>query len=41
MLDDNSSAVKDDNPDIRIYTDVDSRYIIEDLIAKLELFSEC
>ena len=41
VLDDTSSAVKDDNPDIRIYTDVDSRYIIEDLIAKLELFSDC
>ena len=36
---DTSSEVKDDNPDIRIYTDVDSRYILEDLIAKLEIFS--
>jgi inosine-uridine nucleoside N-ribohydrolase len=37
VLEDTSSAVKEDNPDIRIYTDVDSRYILEDLIAKLEL----
>lgn len=27
-----------DNKKIRLYTDVDSRYILEDLIAKLELF---
>ncbi len=37
VADDTSSEVKNDNPEIRIYTDVDSRYIIEDLIAKLEL----
>ena len=39
VAEDTSSEVKDDNPDIRIYTDVDSRYILEDLIAKLEIFS--
>ena len=37
VLEDTSSAVKEDNPKIRIYTDVDSRYILEDFIAKLEL----
>ncbi|SCY42391.1 nucleoside hydrolase [Butyrivibrio sp. INlla14] len=37
VLDDTSSAVKEDNPRIRIYTDVDSRYILEDFIAKLEI----
>ncbi len=37
---DTSSSVKEDNPVIRIYKDADSRYIIEDLIAKLELFNE-
>lgn len=39
VLEDTSSAVKEDNPQIRIYTDVDSRYILEDFIAKLEIFS--
>ncbi len=39
VLDDTSSGVKEDNPKIRIYTDVDSRYILEDFIAKLEIFS--
>ena len=39
VLEDTSSAVKEDNPVIRIYTDVDSRYILEDFIAKLEIFS--
>ena len=39
VADDTSSIAKDDNPDIRIYTDADSRYILEDLIAKLELFT--
>lgn len=38
--DDTSSSVKSDNPVIREYTDVDSRYILEDLIAKLELFTD-
>lgn len=33
------SVVCDTNPVIRIYKDVDSRYILEDLIAKLELFA--
>jgi len=37
--DDTSSSEKADNPMIREYTDVDSRYILEDLIAKLELFA--
>lgn len=36
---DTSSVVKEDNPKIRIYTDVDSRYILEDFIAKLEIFT--
>ena len=36
---DTSSSVRDDNPEITIYTDADSRYILEDLIAKLELFA--
>lgn len=35
--DDTSSSKKPGNPIIREYTDVDSRYILEDLIAKLEL----
>ncbi len=39
VLPDTSSEEKADNPEIRIYTDVDSRYILEDLIAKLEIFS--
>ncbi len=34
---DTSSSRKKGNPIIREYTDVDSRYILEDLIAKLEL----
>lgn len=37
---DTSSCVREENPEIRIYTDVDSRYILEDLIAKLELFCD-
>ncbi|MCR4960782.1 MAG: nucleoside hydrolase [Lachnospiraceae bacterium] len=40
VLPDTSSEEKSDNPEIRIYTDVDSRYILEDLIAKLEIFSD-
>lgn len=40
ILEDTSSAVSDDGPEIKLYTDVDSRYILEDLIAKLELFSQ-
>lgn len=35
---DTSSAQDPTAPLIRLYTDVDSRYILEDLIAKLELF---
>lgn len=37
---DTSSKECPDNRKIRIYKDVDSRYILEDLIAKLELFSQ-
>ena len=37
--DDTSSTVRSGNPVVRIYKDVDSRYILEDLIAKLELFA--
>ena len=36
---DTSSVTAADAREIRIYTDVDSRYILEDFIAKLELFS--
>jgi inosine-uridine nucleoside N-ribohydrolase len=39
VAEDTSSVVKEDNPQIRIYTDVDSRYILEDFIAKLEIFA--
>ena len=38
IADDTSSLENPDAPNIRLYTDVDSRYILEDLIAKLELF---
>lgn len=34
------SVVCDSNPIIKIYKDIDSRYILEDFIAKLELFAE-
>ena len=37
VAEDTSSEVKEDNPIIRIYTDVDSRYVLEDFIAKLEI----
>lgn len=40
VAEDTSSEADDNNPVIRIYTDVDSRYILEDFIAKLELFTE-
>ena len=36
--DDTASRECPDNRRIRIYKDVDSRYILEDFIAKLELF---
>lgn len=39
IMADTSSAVCDANPRVRLYTDVDSRYILEDLIAKLEMFA--
>lgn len=38
--DDTSSKECPDNRKIRIYKDVDSRYILEDFIAKLELFTK-
>ena len=37
---DTSSKESKNNREIRIYKDVDSRYILEDLIAKLELFTQ-
>ncbi len=40
VADDTSSVEDPDAPAIRLYTDVDSRYILEDLIAKLQLFCE-
>ncbi|MCR5475096.1 MAG: nucleoside hydrolase [Lachnospiraceae bacterium] len=40
VADDTSSIEDPEAPKIRLYTDVDSRYILEDLIAKLELFCE-
>ncbi len=39
VTDDTSSIEDPDAPMVRVYTDVDRRYILEDLIAKLELFS--
>lgn len=37
VLEDTSSAVGKNRPIVRIYTEVDSRFILEDMIAKLEL----
>lgn len=37
IKEDTSSTVKDDNPIIRVYKDVDQRYILEDFISKLQL----
>ncbi|MBR3539198.1 MAG: nucleoside hydrolase [Lachnospiraceae bacterium] len=37
---DTSSTERPANPIVKIYKDVDSRYILEDFIAKLELFTE-
>ena len=37
IADDTASVYKSDNPVIRIYKDVDSRYILEDFFAKLRL----
>ena len=34
---DTSSSPKDDSPVIRIYSDMDSRYVLEDFIGKLQL----
>ena len=39
VMEDTSSRVNPYNPIVRIYKDVDSRYILEDLIAKLEIFT--
>ena len=39
VLSDTASKANPDNPIIRIYKNVDSRYILEDLIAKLEIFT--
>ncbi len=39
VADDTSSVEDHGGHDIRLYMDVDSRYILEDLIAKLELFT--
>ena len=39
VAEDTSSIDDPTAPEIRLYTDVDSRYILEDLIAKLELFT--
>lgn len=38
VADDTSSKEVPGNPKVKLYTDVDSRYILEDMIAKLELF---
>jgi hypothetical protein len=38
--DDTSSTSRPGNPVIRVYKDVDSRYILEDFFAKLKLFSD-
>lgn len=38
VADDTSSKEASENPKVKLYTDVDSRYILEDMIAKLELF---
>ena len=38
--DDTSSTSRPGNPIIRVYKDVDSRYILEDFFAKLKLFSD-
>lgn len=37
VMEDTSSAVGENRPVVRLYTEVDSRYILEDMIAKLEL----
>ena len=39
IADDTSSVETENAREVRIYTDVDSRYILEDFIAKLELFA--
>ena len=41
IADDTSSVYKDDNPVIRVYKNVDSRYILEDFFAKLQLNYPC
>ena len=37
VAEDTSSEVDESKPIIRVYTEIDSRYILEDMIAKLEL----
>ena len=37
VLEDTSSVQKEDNPIIRVYTSVDSRYVLGDFFAKLKL----
>lgn len=37
VAEDTSSEVDESRPIIRVYTEIDSRYILEDMIAKLEL----
>lgn len=40
IIDSDTSSIEDSTrPMVRVYKDVDSRYILEDLIAKLELFT--
>ena len=40
VSDDTTSTLRPGNPVIRVYKDIDSRYILEDFFAKLQLFSE-
>ncbi len=40
VREDTASLKKEGNPLIRVYQDVDSRYILEDFFAKLRLFSD-
>ncbi len=39
VLPDTSSRIKPGNPRIRVYSRVDTRYLLEDLIAKLQIFT--
>jgi hypothetical protein len=40
VAEDTSSVETENAREVRIYTDVDNRYILEDFIAKLELFAQ-